>query len=153
MPQAARVQAIRTLRRAATQLISSAGPTAIRALPRIATSVRRTSITRHTPPSVRPRVVAGTAQRLVRRQPRLRRQLTRPLIAGRRVLQRATAAVRAGRPPSRALRIGRAMGGSYGSPTSWGGGYAPGGYGQGGYASSSRRIVIRGPVTISIRPR
>ncbi|MGM4915036.1 hypothetical protein [Rhizobium sp. 768_B6_N1_8] len=136
MPQAARLQAVRTVRRAANQLVARGGPTAIRALPRIANSVRRTAVARRTPPSMRPRVLAGTASRVTGRQHGLRRQLTRPLPAGRRIIQRTAAAVRSGASPARNLggTIARGLGG------------AVGGFGGGG-----RRIIIRGPVTLSFR--
>lgn len=135
LPQATRVQAVRTVRRAANQLVARGGPTAIRALPRIANSVRRTAVARRTPPAVRPRVLAGTARRVASRQPGLRRQLTRPLPAGRRVIQRTAAAVRSGAAPARNLgnMMRRGLGGL--------------GMGQGG----RRRMVIRGPVTLSFR--
>ena len=139
MPQAARVQAVRTVRRAANQLVARGGPTAIRALPRIANSVRRTAVARRTPPLVRPRVLAGTARRVAGRQPNLRRQLTRPLPAGRRVIQRTAAAVRAGAAPARNItRIAGVSLGGFG--------------GFGGSARGRRRIVTRGPAIISIRP-
>src|SRR4029078_4505577 len=64
MPAAARTQAVRTVRRAATQLVNRGGPTAIRALPRIANSVRRTAVTRRTPASVRASALARTARAL-----------------------------------------------------------------------------------------
>jgi hypothetical protein len=144
MPAAARVQAVRTVRRAATQLVNRGGPTAIRALPRIANSVRRTAVARRTPPSVRPRVLAGTVRRVAGRAPGLRRRLTRPLTAGRRIVARTAAAVRAGAAPAR--NIGRVAGRALGG--------LGGGFGRGiGGAVGGRRIVIRGPVSINIRPR
>jgi hypothetical protein len=141
MPAAARVQAVRTVRRAATQLVNRGGPAAIRALPRIANSVRRTAVTRRTPPSVRPMVLARTARRVAARGHGLRRQLTQPLQRGRRIVRRTAAAVRSGMAPARNLAraAGRALGGLAG---------VPGGYGGG----RRRRIVIRGPVRITIRP-
>jgi len=148
MPAAARTQAVRTVRRAATQLVNRGGPTAIRALPRIANSVRRTAVTRRTPASVRPLVLARTARRVAARGHGLRRQLTRPLPAGRQIVRRTAAAVRAGMAPGRNLaRIaGRALGRTAGGwPGGWTGGYGPN-HGR------RRRIVIRGPVSITIRP-
>ncbi len=147
MPAAARLQAVRTVRRAATQLVNRGGPTAIRALPRIANSVRRTAVARRTPPSVRPRVLAGTVRRVAGRAPGLRRRLTRPLAAGRRIVARTAAAVRAGAAPAR--NIGRVAGQALGGL----GGLGGLGRGIGGAVGGRRRIVIRGPVSISIRPR
>ncbi len=155
LPAAARVQAIRTVRQAATQMVNRGGPTAIRALPRIARSVQRTSVARRTPAVVRPRVLAQTARRVVQRNPRLRRQLTRPLGAGRRVLNRTGAAVRSGAAPGRAVLRGRmpGMGGMAGGLGGALGGLggALGGMG-GGHRRRRRSITIRGPVSINIRP-
>ncbi len=154
LPAAARTQAIRTVRQAATQMVNRGGPSAIRALPRIARSVQRTSVARQTPAVVRPRVLAQTARRVVQRNPRLRRQLTRPLGAGRRVLNRTGAAVRSGAAPGRAVLRGR-------RPRPGGGGIAGGlggalaGLGGGIVRGGGRRrrtITIRGPVSINIRP-
>jgi hypothetical protein len=124
MPAAQRVQAVRTVRQAATRMVASGGPTAARALPRIARSVQRTSATRHTPPSVRPRVLARTAARAAAPGTRLGRQLTRPLPAGNNIVRRARAAVRAGGSPA---RIG------------------------GRHHHHRRRMYVRGPVYITIR--
>ena len=160
MPAAMRRQAIRTIRRAANQLVAQGGPKAIRALPRVARSVRRTAVARHTPPSARARVLASTAKRVLARNPRLRRQLTRPSRVGQRVLRRvggwggghAPGRYRGGYPGGHGGNAGPA---GYGGPTGPGGGW--GGYanypaaGWGG--SDYRRIRTNGPVVISIRPR
>ncbi|MES2057903.1 MAG: hypothetical protein V4564_18345, partial [Pseudomonadota bacterium] len=145
MPAAARTQAVRTVRQAATQMVNRGGPAAIRALPRIARSVQRTGVARRTPPAVRPRVLAQAARRVVQRNPRLRRQLTRPLGTGRRVINRAQAAARAGSAPGRAVLAGRV-------PRPGGIGAGFGGYGHHGHAGGGRSITIRGPVRINIRP-
>jgi hypothetical protein len=154
LPAAARTQAIRTVRQAATQMVNRGGPAAIRALPRIARSVQRTSVARQTPAVVRPRVLAQTARRVVQRNPRLRRQLTRPLGAGRRVLNRTGAAVRSGAALGRAVLQGRTPraggGGIAGGVGGAHGGWA-GGMGRGG-SRRRRTITIRGPVSINIRP-
>jgi hypothetical protein len=145
MPVAARAAAVRTVRQAARQLVHRRGPTAIRALPRIARSVQRTGVARRTPPTVRPRVLAQTARRVVGRNPRLGRQLTRPLGQGRRIVARATAAARTGAAPGRTILSGQMprVGG-------YGGGYARH-YG-GHHYRHGRSITIRGPVRITIRP-
>jgi hypothetical protein len=136
-------------------MVNRGGPAAIRALPRIARSVQRTSVARQTPAVVRPRVLAQTARRVVQRNPRLRRQLTRPLGAGRRVLNRTGAAVRSGAAPGRAVLRGRMprAGGGGGIPGGLGGalGGLGGGIGRGG-GRRRRTITIRGPVSINIRP-
>ena len=148
MPLAQRRQAIRIIRAATNALVRRGGPTAVRALPRIARSVKRTAIARHTPVSARPRVLASTARRVIHRNPRLRHQLTRRLATGRRILNRVGGH---GHGPSwgghghGGARIGQSVGG-------WGGytQYPHGGYGGG---SDHRRIRTHGPVVISIRPR
>jgi len=139
MPLAQRRQAVRVIRAATNALVRRGGPTAVRALPRIARSVKRTSVARRTPAGARPRVLANTARRVIQRNPRLRQQLVRPLATGRRVLQRV------GGHGQGAARTGRSVGG-------WGGytHYPQGGYGGG---SDYRRIRTHGPVVISIRPR
>jgi hypothetical protein len=129
-----------TPRQAATQLQRRAGPTAIRALPRIARSVRRAAATRGTPPQQRARVLQNAAMRAIRRGPRLRRQLSQPLPAGRRVIRRAQAAAQAGVPPAqRILGRGAAFGGIAGAPL-------------GGLGRGRRRIIVRQPSLLIIRP-
>ncbi len=176
MPQQARVQAVRTVRNAANQLVARGGPTAIRALPRIARSVQRTGVARRTPAMVRPRVLAQTARRVAQRNPQLHRRLTRPLAPGRQVLRRTGAAVRGGMAPGRAIlrgamprpggygggiggAVGRGLGAGLGNTLGGGimggigGGLPRGGWGDPHIHGRGRRIVITGPVTISIRPR
>jgi hypothetical protein len=121
LPAAQRVQAVRTVREAATRLVNAGGPTAIRALPRIVRSVQRTSVARRTPPAQRPQVLARTAARIAAPGSGLRRQLARPLATGRAALRRAGAGAAAG--------IGGLAGG-----------------GLGGGRRRRRRIVIRGPI-------
>jgi hypothetical protein len=120
LPQAARRQAVRNVTRAARTLVRRQGPAAIRALPRVVTSVRRTAATRRTPPSVRPRVALNTARR-VAASPALARRLSRPLPRGRAIVRTAVAGGRL-RPAIR----------------------------RPGLRRRGRRIVIRGPVRISI---
>ena len=134
MPMRQRVAAVRTVRRAATQLVNRGGPTAIRALPRIARSVRRTGVVRRTPPAMRPRVLARTVGRVVQRSPRLRRQLAQPLARGRQVIQRTQRAVMSGASPARLV-----LGGSTGMPMRYGHG------GYGGFGSSGRQRRISSP--------
>jgi hypothetical protein len=164
MPLSTRKAAVHTINRAAKQLVATGGPTAIRALPRLARSVRRTAVARNTPPSARARVLANAAKRVVHRHPRLRRQLTKPSRLGQNALRRMGSG--GGRAHHGWPRRGSGWGG--GSPGrgtygGWGGSpaYGPwGGYtdypmdgsGDGG-TGDYRRIRTRGPVTISIRPR
>lgn len=138
LPAAARRQAVRTVRRAANTLVQQGGPAAIRALAPAARSVRRTAVARRTPVQVRPRVLANTARRIARQGGGMQSNLTRPLPAGRQVLRRVGAAVRAGAPPARAL-----TGSGYGLARGYGGGL--------GLQGPGRTLVIRGPVTIRIR--
>jgi hypothetical protein len=178
MPLSARKAAVHIINRAAKQLVAMGGPTAIRALPRLARSVRRTAVARRTPPAARARVLANAAKRVVHRHPRLRRQLTKPSRLGQTTLRRmGSGGGRSNRgwPRSGSRGYGGspgrgAYGGWGGSPGrgtygGWGGSptYGPwGGYtdyptdgdGDGdGATGDYRRIRTRGPVTISIRPR
>ena len=154
MSKAKRLRAIRTVRKATNTLARKGGPKMVRALPRIAKSVRRTAAVRRTPAPVRPKVLARTAIRVATRNPQLRKRLARPLPRGKRVIAQTAQAVRRGSPPAaQALRIitgslpnsrGRRRRG-FGGVWNWGG--YPGGVG-GDY----RRIVTRGPVRITVRP-
>jgi hypothetical protein len=108
MPPAARRAAVRTVGRAARTLVRRGGPPAIRALPRIARTVRRTAVARRTPATARPQVVRRTAAR-VASSPRLRRRLSRPLPRGRRIARAATRMARRRGPgmglPRRRFRL------------------------------------------------
>jgi hypothetical protein len=134
LPAAQREQAVRTVRQAATRLVNNGGPTAIRALPRLARSVQRTAVARRTPPAQRPQVLARTAARIAGRGTGLQRQLTRPLPTGREVLRRAGAGAIAGAARGVASAFG---GGGYG------GGGGGGGRGRG-------RMVFRRPRRVII---
>jgi hypothetical protein len=89
----ARRAVVRNVERAARTLVRRGGPAAIRALPRIARTVRRTAVVRRTPATARPQVVRRTAAR-VASSPRLRRRLSRPLPRGRRIARAATRTAR-----------------------------------------------------------
>ena len=108
LPPAARRAAVRTTVRAARSLVRRQGPAAIRALPRVVRSVRRTAAARGTPPALRPRIALNTARR-VAASPRLVRRLARPLPHGRAVLRQAIAGGR-GRIGMRGIRPMRGMG-------------------------------------------
>jgi hypothetical protein len=84
MPAAQRQQAAKAVTQAAKTLVQNGGPQAIRALPRIAKSVRRTAAASGTPAAVRPKVVARTAAK-VARNPALLRRLSAPSPKGQRI--------------------------------------------------------------------
>jgi hypothetical protein len=77
MPPAKRQQVAATMNRAANTLVANGGPQAIRALPKIARSVKRTAAAAGTPPSFQPKVVARTASK-VAQNPALLRKLSKP---------------------------------------------------------------------------
>jgi hypothetical protein len=77
MPAAQRQQVAKTMTRAAKTLVQSGGPKAIRALPKITRSVKRTAGPRGTPAAVQPKVVARTAAK-VAQSPTLLRRLSMP---------------------------------------------------------------------------
>jgi len=125
LPMAARRRVVHGMATAARTL-QRRGPGAIRALPRIARSVRRTAAVRRTPVRAMPRVVQRTAARVVRR-PAMMRRLSRPSPAARR----------------RVRMVARGIGGVGG---------AIGVGGLAGVGGAGRSYVMRGPVRISIIP-
>ncbi|MGE7413254.1 hypothetical protein [Methylobacterium tarhaniae] len=82
-----RRQAVRTMNRAAQTLVRQGGPSAVRALPKVARSVLRTTVSKGTPAALRPRVVASTAAK-VSQNPALLRRLAQPSPRGQRLLRR-----------------------------------------------------------------
>jgi hypothetical protein len=96
MPLAARRRLVRSLTVTARGLARRRGPVAVRALPRIVRSVRRTAIVRRTPARVTPRIVRRAAARVIR-SPRLIRRLSRPIPVARRRARVALARVARGR--------------------------------------------------------
>jgi len=88
MSPAQRRGAINNATRAAKTLINRGGPQAIRALPRVAKSVRRATAAKGTPPAVRAQVLQRTAAK-VAQKPALLQRLSRPSPAGQSVVQRA----------------------------------------------------------------
>jgi hypothetical protein len=103
MPLPARRIVVHSLGSAARTLAQRRGPTAVRALPRIVRSVRRTAATRRTPTRAIPRIVGRTVANVARNN-QLARRLSRPVPAAvRRV--RAIAA----RPPMMAGGGGRSF--------------------------------------------
>jgi hypothetical protein len=144
MPPAQRQQIARAVTRAATNLVAAGGPAALRALPKVAASVRRTAANNGTPPRVRPQVLVRTISRLVQ-NPAAIRNLTAPSPRARQILS--------------SLRNGGGGGGgggmAYGGYGRSQGGYGGGQGGPGGWGGGSRggrRIRISGPATIYIRP-
>jgi hypothetical protein len=95
MPPAQRQQIAKTMNRAAKALVATGGPKAIRALPKITRSVRRTTAANGTPAAVRPKVVARTAGK-VARNPSLMRKLSAPSPRAQRLVQGAVNGVRYG---------------------------------------------------------
>jgi hypothetical protein len=87
MGPAQRRQVANTMTRAARTLVASGGSPAIRALPRIARSVKRTAGARGTPPTIQPKVVARTAAK-VAQNPALLRRLSTPSPQGQSIVQR-----------------------------------------------------------------
>jgi hypothetical protein len=90
MPPAQRAQVARTMTRAASTLVRSGGPKAIRALPKITRSVKRTAAAKGTPVAARPQVVARTAGK-VAQSPTLLRRLSAPSPVGQSLARRAGA--------------------------------------------------------------
>jgi hypothetical protein len=99
MPPQQRKQAAKAATTAAKTLVALGGPKAIRALPRIARSVRRTAASKGTPPAMQPQVMARTAAK-VARNPTLLRSLSRPLPRGQSIVQRTAGMVRNIQVPS-----------------------------------------------------
>jgi hypothetical protein len=87
MPPAQRRQVANTMTRAARALVASGGTSAIRALPKITRSVKRTATARGTPVGVQPKVVARTAAK-VAQNPSMLRRLSRPSPQGQAIVQR-----------------------------------------------------------------
>jgi hypothetical protein len=92
LPLAARRRLVHGMGVAARTLTRRRGPGAVRALPRIVRSVRRTAAVRRTPVRVAPGIVRRTAAR-VARNPRLARRLARPVPGARRRVRRAVRVV------------------------------------------------------------
>lgn len=77
MPAGMRQQVAATMNRAANNLVASGGSKAIRALPKITRSVKRTAAASGTPAAVQPRIVARTAAK-VAQNPGLLKRLSTP---------------------------------------------------------------------------
>lgn len=89
MPPAQRHQVARTMTRAATTLVQNGGPGALRALPKITKSVKRTAAARGTPVAAQPRVVARTAAK-VAQNPSMMRRLSSPSGRGQALMRRTS---------------------------------------------------------------
>jgi hypothetical protein len=110
LPVQARRRLVRTMGTAARTLVSRRGPRAVRALPRIVSSVRRTAVARRTPVRAVPRIVSRTVARVTRSRP-LARRLSRPAPAAvRRVRTVVRRAPLAGAPLPGASRTFRLRG-------------------------------------------
>ena len=88
MPAHQRAQVAKSMTKAARTLIRTGGPKAIRALPKITRSVRRTAGARGTSAAVQPKVVARTAAK-VAQNPQLLRRLSAPSPRAQSFVQRA----------------------------------------------------------------
>ena len=86
-----RLQVAKAINRAAKTLVASGGPKAIRALPKITRSVKRTAGARGTPAIVQPKVIARTAAK-VAQSPALLRRLSMPSPRGLAVVRAAPVA-------------------------------------------------------------
>jgi hypothetical protein len=93
VPPAQRKQAAKAVNSAAKTLVANGGPKAIRALPRIAKSVKRTAASKGTPVAMRPKVLARTAAKVAQR-PGLLRNLSRPSANGQGIVRRTAGSVR-----------------------------------------------------------
>jgi hypothetical protein len=89
----ARKKVVKQMKGAARNLVRKRGPAAIRALPKIAKSVKRTAAVKGTPAVTAARVVRRTAAK-VARSPRLARKLARPSPKARRIVRKAKVAVK-----------------------------------------------------------
>jgi hypothetical protein len=77
LPFPARKQMVKSLTNATKALVRKQGPAAVRALPKIAKSVKRTAAVKGTPPMARPVIVRRTALR-VAKSPMLAKKLSKP---------------------------------------------------------------------------
>jgi len=93
LPPAQRRQAARAAITAARTLVAAGGARAIRAMPKLVRSVRRTAANKGTPLAMRARVLARTAAKLAQR-PDLVRNLSRASPRGQDIVQRAVGSVR-----------------------------------------------------------
>jgi hypothetical protein len=89
LPPTQRQQIAKTMTQAARTLVQQGGAQAIRALPKITRSVKRTAGMRGTAMAVQPRIIARTAAKVVQ-NPGLLRRLSVPSPRARSVLQRAS---------------------------------------------------------------
>ncbi|MCF6147055.1 MAG: hypothetical protein E3K37_00170 [Candidatus Kuenenia sp.] len=83
----ARKKLVKNMKKAAKTLVRKKGPTAVRALPKIVKSVKRTAAVRRTPIRVMPKIVARTAAK-VAKSPKLTRKLSRPSPKAKRIIRR-----------------------------------------------------------------
>ena len=93
MSPAQRKQAAKAATTAAKTLVATGGAKAIRAMPKLVKSVKRTAANKGTPVAMRPKVLARTAAKLAQR-PDLVRNLSRPSSRAQEILQRTVGSVR-----------------------------------------------------------
>jgi hypothetical protein len=87
-----RKQAAKAATHAAKTLVQRGGPRAIRAMPKIVKSVKRTAASKGTPAAMRPRVLARTAAKVAQR-PGLLSNLSRPSPKGQALINRTVGSV------------------------------------------------------------
>lgn len=85
---AARKRVVKQMKGAAKNLVRKRGPAAVRALPKIAKSVRRTAVAKGTPSVTAAKVVRKTASK-VAKSPTLTRKLARPSAKAKRMVKKA----------------------------------------------------------------
>ena len=88
MSPMARKQVVKQMQGAAKSLVARRGPGAVRAMPKIAKSVKRTAAAKGIPPIAATKVVRRTAAK-VAKSPALTRKLTRPSPAAKRLVRAA----------------------------------------------------------------
>lgn len=84
----ARKRVVKQMKGAAKNLVRKRGPAAIRALPKIAKSVRRTAVVKGTPPTTAAKAVRRTASK-VAKSPMLTRKLAKPSMKAKRTVAKA----------------------------------------------------------------
>ncbi|MDR4508928.1 MAG: hypothetical protein MRJ65_11965 [Candidatus Brocadiaceae bacterium] len=87
MSYPARKKLVKGMKKAAKTLVRKKGPKAVRALPKIVKSVKRTAAVRRTPVRVMPKIVTRTAAK-VAKSPKLTKKLSRPSPKAKRIIKR-----------------------------------------------------------------
>jgi hypothetical protein len=130
LPLPARRHLVRTMHHAAKTLVHQRGPKAIRALPKVVSSVKRTAAVKGTPIKVMPKVVARTVNKVVKSKP-LVKKLSKPVPTATRVVRAV---------------MGHLLPGALGYP----GPMAHPGHMASPWMGKKRSFVLQGPVRITI---